>query len=40
VFVLNAAEGSLDSRYFGPLPSSAIRGRVVPLLTWERRHET
>lgn len=40
LFLLNPAEGSLDSRYFGPLPSSAIRGRVTPLLLWERRHET
>jgi conjugative transfer signal peptidase TraF len=34
VFLLNAdAPYSLDSRYFGPLPSSSIVGRAVPLLT-------
>lgn len=37
VFLLNRAEGSLDSRYFGPLPASAVRGRAVPLLTWSAR---
>ena len=32
VFVLNRAEGSLDGRYFGPLPRAAIIGRAIPLL--------
>jgi type IV secretory pathway protease TraF len=31
VFLLNAAPGSLDGRYFGPLPRAAILGRAVPL---------
>ena len=32
VFLLNAREpASLDSRYFGPLPSTAVIGRAVPL---------
>lgn len=35
VFLLNAAEAdSLDGRYFGPSPASAILGRAVPL--WSR----
>ena len=25
---------SFDSRYFGPLPASLIRGRMTPLWTW------
>lgn len=34
VFLLNTtAPSSLDSRYFGPLPSSSIRGRAVPVWT-------
>jgi conjugative transfer signal peptidase TraF len=32
LFLLNAAPGSLDSRYFGPLPRSAVVGRLEPLL--------
>ena len=31
VFLLNPAAGSLDGRYFGPLPTTAIRARAVPL---------
>jgi len=31
VFLLNPAEGSLDSRYLGPLPRRAVVGRVTPL---------
>lgn len=38
VFLLNAREpASLDSRYFGPLPSTAIIGRAVPLWVEEGR---
>ena len=37
IFLLNPSEpASLDGRYFGPLPSSGIVGRAVPLWT-ERR---
>jgi type IV secretory pathway protease TraF len=37
VFLLNAAPGSLDSRYFGPLPVTAIVGSATPLwLSGER----
>lgn len=37
VFLLNSAPGSLDSRYFGPLPRSAILGSATPLWV-EGRH--
>ena len=38
VFLLNAHEpASLDGRYFGPLPSSSVIGRAVPLWTTDRR---
>lgn len=30
VFLINAAAGSLDSRYFGPLPRAAVAGRLTP----------
>ena len=34
VFVMNwQSADSLDSRYFGPLPASAVIGRVVPVWT-------
>jgi len=34
VFLLNASEpASLDGRYFGPLPSSSVVGRAVPIWT-------
>lgn len=37
VFVMNADEpASLDSRYFGPIPASAIVGRATPLWTFAR----
>jgi conjugative transfer signal peptidase TraF len=37
VFLLNAVPGSLDSRYFGPLPVTAIVGSATPLwLSGER----
>lgn len=31
IFLLNAAAGSLDGRYFGPLKREAVVGRVTPL---------
>ncbi len=38
VFLLNASEpASLDGRYFGPLPSSSVIGRAVPLWTTDSR---
>ncbi|MGA0599210.1 S26 family signal peptidase [Caulobacter sp. KR2-114] len=37
VFLLNSAPGSLDSRYFGPVPRSAILGLAAPLWV-ERRY--
>jgi conjugative transfer signal peptidase TraF len=34
LFLLNPAHpDSLDGRYFGPLPASAVLGRAVPILT-------
>ncbi|MGE0596215.1 MAG: S26 family signal peptidase [Hyphomonadaceae bacterium] len=34
IFLMNAdAPDSLDGRYFGPLPASAVRGRLIPLFT-------
>jgi type IV secretory pathway protease TraF len=36
LFVMNwQTEDSLDSRYFGPLPASAVIGKAVPLWTNE-----
>ena len=36
VFVMNwQSEDSFDGRYFGPLPASAVIGRVVPVWTHE-----
>jgi conjugative transfer signal peptidase TraF len=36
VFVMNwQSADSLDSRYFGPLPASAVIGRAVPVWTGE-----
>jgi type IV secretory pathway protease TraF len=36
LFVMNwQSADSLDSRYFGPLPASAVIGRVVPMWTNE-----
>ena len=36
VFLLNAdAPDSLDGRYFGSLPVSTLRGRAIPIRTWE-----
>ena len=36
VFLMNRDEpASLDGRYFGPIPLSAIVGRAVPLWTFE-----
>ncbi|MBE1529839.1 conjugative transfer signal peptidase TraF [Sphingopyxis sp. OAS728] len=32
-FVLGAAPGSFDSRYFGPLPAAAVIGTAHPLFT-------
>ncbi len=38
VFLMNWDEpASLDGRYFGPIPSSAIIGRAEPLWTFEER---
>ena len=37
VFLLNAAPGSLDGRYLGPIHRSLIVGRVTRLLTREGR---
>jgi conjugative transfer signal peptidase TraF len=34
VFVASTARQSLDGRYFGVLPVSALTARAVPLLTW------
>ena len=40
VFLLNPAEGSLDSRYLGPLPRQSVVGRVTPLwLIRDPRHD-
>ena len=37
VFLMNSSEpASLDSRYFGPLPLTAIAGRATPLWTLEK----
>jgi conjugative transfer signal peptidase TraF len=37
IFLMNWDEpASLDSRYFGPLPISAIVGRAIPLWTFEQ----
>ena len=33
LFLLNVPEGSLDSRYFGPVPSSGLIGAARPILT-------
>jgi conjugative transfer signal peptidase TraF len=33
LFLLNAARGSFDSRYFGPLTTADVRGRARPWLT-------
>jgi len=36
IFVMNwQSEDSLDGRYFGPLPASAVIGRVVPVWAHE-----
>jgi len=38
VFALNpTVRDSLDGRYFGPSPVSAVLGRAVPLWTWNAR---
>jgi conjugative transfer signal peptidase TraF len=35
IFLLNANNAaSFDSRYFGPLSLSAVRGQAIPLWTW------
>jgi conjugative transfer signal peptidase TraF len=37
LFLLNFANvGSFDSRYFGPIDASFVRGRAIPLSTTER----
>jgi type IV secretory pathway protease TraF len=35
VFVRGAHPRSWDSRAFGPIPSSCLRGKLVPILTWK-----
>lgn len=36
LFLLNPAKkASFDSRYFGPVVVSSVRGRAIPLWTWE-----
>jgi conjugative transfer signal peptidase TraF len=36
IFLMNAdIKGSLDGRYFGPIPASAVIGRALPLWTDE-----
>ena len=38
VFLMNTNEpASLDGRYFGPIPFTALIGRAFPLWTWARR---
>ena len=37
IFVLNAAPASLDGRYFGPTPVTAVVGRAVPIWAPARR---
>lgn len=38
LFLLNLHnEASFDSRYFGPVDASFLRGRATPLWTWSRR---
>jgi type IV secretory pathway protease TraF len=37
LFVMNwQSVGSLDGRYFGPLPTSAVIGQAVPVWTYEQ----
>lgn len=36
IFLMNwQSDDSLDSRYFGPLPTASIIGRAVPIWTYE-----
>jgi len=38
VYLANAGNAaSFDSRYFGPIPASAVRGQAIPLWTWSAR---
>lgn len=39
VFVLGQTSSSCDSRFFGPVHRSALRGSARPLLTWEELEE-
>lgn len=34
LFLLSMSSSSFDSRYFGPLPLSALRGAAIPLWVW------
>ena len=38
LFLLNASnKASFDSRYFGPVRTTGVRGRATPLWTWSQR---
>lgn len=34
IFVISPKRKSLDSRYLGIIPPSAVKGRAIPLITW------
>jgi type IV secretory pathway protease TraF len=38
LFLLNPSnKTSFDSRYFGPVKTTEVRGRATPLRTWSQR---
>jgi len=38
LFLINTSNAaSFDSRYFGPISASAVRGQAIPLWTWSAR---